>query len=118
MSAALAGGFSLGAQPRCDVSTAASSAKLAAACAASAHAPALAVSGEEAQYSRFLRAHRAALVAVFLGPIKQRCAGERIVFFGAWLWCDVLTAAFTAKPAASCAVSARALLLAFSGEEA
>ena len=75
--------LSFGARPWCDVPAAAFSANPAAACAASARAPALAVSGEEAQYSRLLHAHRAALIAVCLGPLKECCIGRGGLFFDA-----------------------------------
>ena len=64
---------------RCDVSAAASTAKPAAACVASAHALALAVSEEEAQYSSSLCARRAALVAVCVDPTKESCSGGRLL---------------------------------------
>ena len=66
-----AGGFLLGDQPWCDVPAATSTANPAGVCAERSHAPALAVSGEEAQYSSVLRAHRAMLVAVYLDPINS-----------------------------------------------
>ena len=66
-------------------------------------APALAVSGDEAQHSSALelaaRARRAALVVVGSYSIKGRCAGERSLFFGARSWCDVPALASNAKPA-------------------
>ena len=99
-------------------SAAVSNAKPAAACAASAHAPALAVSGKEAQYSSLPRAHLAALVAVCVGAIKEHCTGGRRLSFDTRPWCGVSGAASNAKPAAACAASAQALLLAFSREEA
>ena len=72
---------------------AASNAKPGAACAASGRTPALAVSGEEAQFSSFLRAHRAALVADCLDSAKERCNGGRLLFFGARPCRDVPAAA-------------------------
>ena len=67
-----------------------------------AHAPALAVSGEEAQHSSLLRARRAALVVVGLGSIEGRRVGGKPLSFGARPWCDVPAAASNAKPAAAC----------------
>ena len=61
-------------------SAADSNAEPAATFAASAHAPALAVSGEVTQYSSSLRVRRVALVAVCVGPIEECCTGERILF--------------------------------------
>ena len=99
-------------------SAAASNAKLAAACAASTQARALAVSGEEAQYSSLMCARRAALVAVCLDPIERCCAGGRFLYIDARPWCGVSSAASNAKPAAVYHASARAQALAISGEAA
>ena len=64
------------------------------------------------------RARLAALVAVCIGAMKERCTGGRRLSFDTRPWCDVSAAAPNAKLAAACAASALALLLAFSKEEA
>ena len=90
----------------------------AAACEASVRAPALAVSEEEAQHSRMLRARHAALVVVDVGPRSRCCTDRRRFSFGTRLWCDVPAAASNAKPAAACEASARVPALAVSGKQA
>ena len=46
-----------------------------------------------------VRTRHAALVVVDLCAVKERCAGERPLSFGARLWCNVPAAASGAKPA-------------------
>ena len=64
------------------------------------------------------RARRAALVVFELGRTEGLCAGEKLLSFDMRPWCDVPASASNAKPAAACEVSARALALEVSGEEA
>ena len=64
------------------------------------------------------RARLAALVAVCIGAMKERCTGGRRLSFDTRPWCDVSGAASNAKPAAACAASAQAPALAISREEA
>ena len=63
------------------------------------------------------RARRPALVLVDLGPVEEHCTGERSLSFDARPWFDVSAAAWNAKSAAACEASARAPVLAVSGEE-
>ena len=66
----------------------------------SAGAPALSVSGEEAQHASLLkRARRGALVVLETRSVEVRRAGKRHISFGVWPWCDVPAAASSAKPA-------------------
>ena len=62
-------------------------------------APALAVSGEEAQHSSLLRARACRAGCGRLVSLERACTGERPLSFGARPWCDVPAAASNAKPA-------------------
>ena len=66
----------------------------------SACAPALAVSGEEAELtSLLLRSRRAALVAAVACALKGHCAGKWPLSVGTRWWCDVHAVIPNAKPA-------------------
>ena len=70
-----------------------------AACSRGAGAPALAVSGEEAQHSSLLRARRAALVCSLLASYQRALRRREASLLRRAPWCDVPAAASNAKPA-------------------
>ena len=102
--------LSFGARLWCDMPAAASSAKLAAACQASASARMRSRSLRRRRSTRACCccARRAPLVVVVPCSIEWRRASERPLCFHARPWCDVPASASNAKPAAACQASARA----------
>ena len=111
--------LSFGARPWCDMPAASSSAKLAAACQASASVRMRSRSLRRRRSTRACCccARRAPLVVVVPCSIEWRRASERPLYFDARPWCDVPASASNAKPAAACQASAGAPALAVSGEE-
>ena len=81
--------LSIGTRLWCDVPSAASDVKPAPRVSRDAGVPALAVSGEDAQHSRLLRARCDVLAAIDIGTVKARCTGGRLLSFGTQPYCDV-----------------------------
>ena len=96
----------LSTQPWCDVSAAGSIAKPAAMCAASAHVPALAVSGGSAALELSAHSPRRACCGL-LRPHRRVLHRRGFLSFDARPRCDVSAVASNSKPAAALEASAR-----------